>query len=153
MAYKYNVTISGTITDNDSISAQKSLEQALNNLDSPFVLKTINLDQVFLGNQPVEVEFSAKSNEQIIKKFQLEVQEYMDSKAQELNYDSIFTAITYENDSNSKFASEAKAFKAWRSNVWTTCYAILDECLSGTREVPTKEELISLLPELVISYE
>lgn len=153
MAFKYNVVISGTITDNDSISAQKSLEQALKNIDSPFVLKTINLDQVFFDNQPVEVEFSAKSNEQIIKKFQQEIQNYMDLKAQELNYDSIFTAITYENDSNSKFANEAKAFKQWRSNVWTTCYAILDECLAGTREVPTKEELIALLPELVINYD
>lgn len=81
------------------------------------------------------------------------IQDYMDSKAQELNYDSVFTAITYENDSNKKFAQEAKAFKAWRSQIWTTCYAVLDEVLAGTRTIPTKEELLALMPKLVIDYE
>ena len=52
-----------------------------------------------------------------------------------------------------KFAKEAEAFKAWRSQVWTICYAVLDDVLAGNRTMPTKEELIAELPELVIVYD
>lgn len=154
MAYKYNVIISGIITDESSIQAQRTLEEAFKQLEVPFTLKTVNLEQQFdWENKPIEVELAPQTNEQIIKSFTKMIQSYMDSKAQELNYDSVFTAITYENDSNKKFAQEAKAFKAWRSQIWTTCYAVLDEVLAGTRSIPTKEELLALMPELVIDYE
>lgn len=154
MAYKYNVIISGIITDENSIQAQRTLEEAFKQLEVPFTLKTVNLEQQFnWENKPIEVELAPQTNEQIIKSFTKMIQDYMDSKAQELNYDSVFTAITYENDSNKKFAQEAKAFKAWRSQIWTTCYAVLDEVLAGTRTIPTKEELLALMPELVIDYE
>lgn len=154
MAYKYNVIISGIITDESSIQAQRTLEEAFKQLEVPFTLKTVNLEQQFdWENKPIEVELAPQTNEQIIKSFTKIIQTYMDSKAQELNYDSVFTAITYENDSNNKFAQEAKAFKAWRSQIWTTCYAVLDEVLAGTRSIPTKEELLALMPELVIDYE
>ena len=134
MAYKYNVIIQGIIVDDDSLSAQKNIEAQLKSMDVPFTVKSVNLEQIFgYDDKPVEVETAPK--------------------AQELNYDSIFTAITYENDTNVKFAKEAEAFKAWRSQVWTICYAVLDEVLAGTRSTPTKEELLALLPELVINYE
>ncbi len=154
MAYKYNVIIQGIIVDEDSLSAQKNIEAQLKAMNVPFTVKSVNLEQVFgYDDKPVEVETAPKTQEQIIKSFVTVVQDFMDSKAQELNYDSIFTAITYENDTNIKFAKEAEAFKAWRSKVWTTCYAVLDEVLAGTRAIPTKEELFALLPELVINYE
>ena len=154
MAYKYNVIIQGIIVDDDSLSAQKNIEAQLKAMDVPFTVKSVNLEQVFgYDDKPVEVEMAPKTQEQIIESFVRVVQDFMDSKAQELNYDSIFTAITYENDTNVKFAKEAEAFKAWRSKVWTTCYAVLDEVLAGSRNTPTKEELLALLPELVINYE
>lgn len=154
MAYKYNVIIQGIIVDEDSLSAQKNIEAQLKAMNVPFTVKSVNLEQVFgYDDKPVEVELAPQTQEQIVKGFVEAVQSFMDSKAQELNYDSIFTAITYENDTNVKFAKEAEAFKAWRSQVWTICYAVLDEVLAGTRNTPTKEELLALLPELVINYE
>lgn len=154
MAYKYNVIIQGIIVDEDSLSAQKNIEAQLKAMNVPFTVKSVNLEQVFgYDDKPVEVETAPKTQEQIIKSFVTVVQDFMDSKAQELNYDSIFTAITYENDTNIKFAKEAEAFKAWRSKVWTICYAVLDDVLVGNRTMPTKEELIAELPELVIVYD
>lgn len=154
MAYKYNVIIQGIIVDDDSLSAQKNIEAQLKSMNVPFTVKSVNLEQIFgYDDKPVEVETAPKTQEQIIKGFVTAVQDFMDSKAQELNYDSIFTAITYKNDTNVKFAKEAEAFKAWRSQVWTICYAVLDEVLAGSRTMPTKEELISELPELVIVYD
>lgn len=154
MAYKYNVIIQGIIVDEDSLSAQKNIEAQLKAMNVPFTVKSVNLEQVFgYDDKPVEVELAPQTQEQIVKGFVEAVQNFMDSKAQELNYDSIFTAITYENDTNVKFAKEAEAFKVWRSQVWTICYAVLDDVLAGNRTIPTKEELIAELPELVIVYD
>jgi hypothetical protein len=154
MAYKYNVIIQGIIVDEDSLSAQKNIEAQLKAMNVPFTVKSVNLEQVFgYDDKPVEVELAPQTQEQIVKGFVEAVQNFMDSKAQELNYDSIFTAITYENDTNVKFAKEAEAFKAWRSQVWTICYVVLDDVLAGNRTMPTKEELIAELPELVIVYD
>ena len=139
MVYKYNVIIQGIIVDENSLSAQKNIEAQLKAMNVPFTVKSVNLEQVFgYDDKPVEVELAPQTQEQIVK---------------ELNYDSIFTAITYENDTNVKFAKEAEAFKAWRSQVWTICYAVLDDVLAGNRTMPTKEELIAELPELVIVYD
>lgn len=154
MAYKYNVIIQGIIVDENSLSAQKNIEAQLKAMNVPFTVKSVNLEQVFgYDDKPVEVELAPQTQEQIVKSFVEAVQNFMDSKAQELNYDSIFTAITYENDTNVKFAKEAEAFKTWRSQVWTICYAVLDDVLAGNRTMPTKEELIAELPELVIVYD
>ena len=78
------------------------------------------------------------------------VQNYMDSKVKERNYDSVHTCIgTYIDSPVKKFADEAKAVKDWVSYVWEKCYAIIDEVKAGERELPTEETLIEELPELV----
>lgn len=82
------------------------------------------------------------------------VQQHMDAAAQALRYDSITTAITYaEEPAVPKFQAEGRAFRAWRSQVWAVCYAILAEVEAGQRAVPTDEELIAALPELEINYD
>ena len=79
------------------------------------------------------------------------VQDYMDSVAQSKGYDNIFTAVTYaEEPTIPKFQAEGQAFRQWRSQVWDYCYAQLDKVLKGERTVPTAEELIAELPELVL---
>lgn len=78
------------------------------------------------------------------------VQEYMDEQAQAMRYDSIQTAVTYaEEPGVPKFQVEGIAFRAWRSLVWETCYQILAEVTAGTRQIPSDEELVALLPTLV----
>lgn len=77
------------------------------------------------------------------------VQEHMDAAARALRYDDIKTAVTYAEESAvPKFQAEGQALREWRSLVWATCYAILDEVNAGKRDVPTDEELISELPSL-----
>lgn len=78
------------------------------------------------------------------------VQNYMDSKVKERNYDSVHTCIgTYIDSPIKRFADEAKAVKDWVSYVWEKCYVIIDEVKAGERELPTEETLIEELPELV----
>ena len=74
------------------------------------------------------------------------VQEHLDSKAQERNYDNIHTACTYINSSDSVFASEAYALLLWRDKVWRECYYILDDVKAGRRPIPSVSELLAELP-------
>ena len=45
-----------------------------------------------------------------------------------------------------------RAFRQWRSAVWAKGYEILDLVKAGEMEIPSQEELISLLPTLEIVY-
>ena len=74
------------------------------------------------------------------------VQQLLDSKAKERNYDNILSLCTYATSVNPTFSAEGQAGVEWRDAVWAKCYQVLDEVNSGTREVPTKEELLSELP-------
>lgn len=79
------------------------------------------------------------------------VQNYMDDAARAYRYDDIKTAVTYADEpAVPKFQAEGQAFRAWRSLVWAKCYEILDEVNDGKRPIPTDDELIGELPELVI---
>ena len=87
-------------------------------------------------------------------KFESAVQRYMDAKAAERGYGDekippLASAVTYADEpAVPKFQNEGKAFRAWRSLVWEKCYAIMDEVIAGTREIPTEEQLIAELPAL-----
>lgn len=79
------------------------------------------------------------------------VQRHMDEAAQALRYDDIATAVTYADEpSIPKFQAEGQAFRAWRSLVWAKCYEILADVQDGKRDIPTDEDLISELPELIL---
>lgn len=76
------------------------------------------------------------------------VQGIMDTKAQGYGYDSVTTAVTYADEPTvPKFQSEGQAFRAWRSDVWATCYTYLAQIQAGTKAFPTAAELPSLLPK------
>ena len=45
-----------------------------------------------------------------------------------------------------------RAFRQWRSAVWAKGYEILALVKTGEMEIPSQEELISLLPTLEIVY-
>ena len=77
------------------------------------------------------------------------VQDYMDATVQARGYDSIATACTYATSTDETFAHEGQCCVHWRDKVWRYCYTTLDEVLAGERDIPTAEELISELPELV----
>lgn len=90
--------------------------------------------------------------EEIQKQLTDAVQHVLDSKAQELNYDNCLSVCSYIDTGVARFDAEGKAFRAWRSAVWENGYEILAEVREGKREIPTEEELLAELPELVIEY-
>lgn len=89
---------------------------------------------------------------EIQQEFSSAIQSYLDSKAQELNYDSCLSVCSYVDTGVARFDCEGAAFRQWRSAVWAKGYEILAQVQSGERGIPTTEELFSELPELVIEY-
>ena len=87
--------------------------------------------------------------EQTQKQLTNAVQRHLDTTAQERGYDGIMSLCTYATSHNPKFVAEGQAGVIWRDAVWAACYGLLDEVMSGQREIPTAEELIVLLPEIV----
>ena len=77
------------------------------------------------------------------------VQDYMDATVQDRGYDGIATACTYATSTDTTFAAEGTACVAWRDKLCRHCDDTLAEVLAGERDIPTTEELIAELPELV----
>lgn len=110
--------------------------------------KQITADE---NGHPILVDPPAPTPAQIQANKVAVVQKHMDDVARALNYDDIATACTYADEpAVTKFQTEGLAFRAWRSEVWATCYVILDEVNDGSRAIPTDEELLAELPELVL---
>ena len=88
------------------------------------------------------------------------IQRYLDETAYSYGYTGINEDIagacnsvcTYINSGVDKFDREGEAFRVWRSAVWNKGYEILDQVKSGKMEIPSKEELIEMLPKLEIIY-
>lgn len=110
------------------------------------------LEQGYDGGWYFKGEAPQKPAELIQQDFTTAIQSYLDTKAQELNYDSCLSVCSYVDTGVQKFDDEGKAFRAWRSAVWAKGYEILAQVQSGQREIPTTEELFAELPELVIEY-
>ncbi len=87
--------------------------------------------------------------EQIKQQLTWAVQRHLDVKAQERNYDNIVSACSYAAAVN-PFQEEGLAYLNWRSSVWAYCYTVMAEVEAQTRLVPTAEELIAELPQLVL---
>lgn len=80
------------------------------------------------------------------------IQSMLDKEAQKLGYDNCNSVCTYIDTGVQKFDDEGKAFRAWRSAVWAKGYEILDAVKAGEMAIPTEEELVEMLPKLVIAY-
>lgn len=93
-----------------------------------------------------EVEVEPGSDAPPVSAYVSAVQLTLDTAAAAKGYDNIFTAVSYVDDPNPLFDADGRAFKAWRSAVWTACIAILADVDAATRPAPTISELLAELP-------
>ena len=123
----------------------------VNSIDGNYYLEDFMPDEqgrmmLIVRQLPVHVETA----EEIQKRLTDSVQNWMDTKVQERNYDNVHTCVgTYLYSPIEKFRLEAEAVKDWVSYVWAKCYEILAQVEAGERDIPTLEEVIAELPTLV----
>ena len=78
----------------------------------------------------------------------VDVQNKLDLKSRERNYEGILSLCTYATSSNPKFKVEGQSGMEWRDQCWAYCYQALYDFANGLRNPPTIEELILELPEM-----
>lgn len=106
--------------------------------------KELTQDEIVRLHSPL------KTAEQIISDLTESVQRHIDSVARSQGYDNIYTACTYaEEPCVPAFQAQGKALREWRSLTWARCHEVFGEVGAGTRDIPTDEELIALLPAFI----
>ena len=122
----------------------------VNSIDGNYYLEDFMPDEqgrmmLIVRQLPPHVETA----EEIQKRLTDGVQNWMDSKVQERNYDNVHTCVgTYLYSPVEKFRLEAEAVRDWVSYVWAKCYEILAQVEAGERGIPTIDELLAELPKL-----
>lgn len=86
--------------------------------------------------------------EQIIAQYIAAVQKRLDDFAQTRNYDGILSAATYATSTVPKFKAEGQYCVEARDATWAKCYEVLAAVESGSRPMPTMDELLAELPVL-----
>ena len=95
----------------------------------------------------------------VIKQYEEAIQRYIDTVAQARGYDNGYTCASYFDDKNARYASDARIFKDWRSDVWVYVNELLNSYQSafdGQEEIPasaltgypTPETVIRQLPQI-----
>lgn len=96
----------------------------------------------------------------LLKNYEEAIDNLIDSKAKEYNYDNVYTMVSYKGDPNPKFDREARSMFLWRSQVWTTVNTLLQNFLSSlgengldTEEIPSIGNILAALPVFVLLEE
>lgn len=88
------------------------------------------------------------TQEQIVARYTHALERFYDSKAAERRYDSRLTCALRAGYAG-PFYEEGAAFAVWMDNCNVYAYQVMAEVQDGSRPMPSEEELISELPELV----
>lgn len=100
-------------------------------------------------NNVQQWELLPYSTEEIKQSYTDAIQNHMDAKAQEKNYDNIVSACSYAGYDN-PFRAEGEAYGMWRASCWKYAYEQLALILGGSIEIPTVEAFIQELPLLEV---
>ena len=86
---------------------------------------------------------------EMITEFGDAVQGHLDEECKPHSYDGILSLCTYAASTVPSFKAEGQAGVEWRDACWAYTYTQLALVQSGDRAVPTVDELLSELPDMV----
>lgn len=86
--------------------------------------------------------------DQVVAQYTHAIQQRLDDFARTRNYDGILSAATYASSTVPKFSAEGQCAVAARDATWAACYQILAAVESGSRPMPTLEQILAELPAL-----
>ena len=108
-------------------------------------------EYVFSGTNeenPLEVVKRTASLEELVKMYDFAVEELLNKEARKKGYADIRSAALRAAIPESPFYQEGKKYAIWMDEVYSACYKIQSDVFQGSREIPTIEELLSVLPKL-----
>lgn len=82
------------------------------------------------------------------KNIDTKVSALLNSTAQSRGYSDSQSIVGYVNSTNTQWQAEAKAFIAWRDEVWALTFAAIELFESETGELPSIDDFIASLPEI-----
>lgn len=114
------------------------------------LLEYINTNNIVLPVESTELSVyeGDLSDSELVSTIQESVQNILDSKAQELNYDNGFAIASYSNSTVEKFRNEARQFIQYRDLCWAKCYELLGKYESGEIPRPSVVQVLEQLPTL-----
>jgi len=106
---------------------------------------------IYAGNTPAEPPAPESIIDiEVVKKAMVDaVQFLLDETAKTRNYDNILSLCTYANSTIQKFKNEGQAGVNWRDACWATCYQIMYDVQTGQRQLPSVEQVLSELPQII----
>ena len=123
------------------------------NLLTERVVVTYNLTAGKVVDSWQVVPLTAGEQAEIVRQIRAElgqaVKAHLDAVVQLRDYDSIVSACTYATSARPDYQADGQACVNWRDAVWPYAYAVWDDVQAGNRSIPTAEELIAELPELI----
>ena len=140
----YDPAIHGDNIPADAIEITKEEHAAL--MEGQSQGKLIQADA---NGRPVLVNPPPPTPEQIIAQYTAGVQQHLDTFAHTRNYEGILSAATYATSTVSKFKVEGQYAVEARDATWAKCYEVLASVEAGSRPMPTLDEMLAELPELV----
>lgn len=95
---------------------------------------------------PTQLELEAVAIEAARVELTAGVQDYLDTLARSIGYDSILSLCTYATSTNVKFAAEGQAGVVLRDGCWEVGHQIVADVLGGERAIPTLQQVLDELP-------
>ena len=144
------VGASGNMVDNPADNTYQKYAQAAEwcNSNNATIQDKGEYYEVVAVPEPSEDE-----KREIVKRhLEAVVQAYLDKGAQALSYDSILAASSYIGCGVEKYETEAVAFTKWKAATWSEFYSVYAKIENKQIDIPTNEQLIEMLPKLVIEY-
>ena len=97
-----------------------------------------------------QAAWTATHNEAIRQMIVEAAQKKLDNFAKARGYDSIFTAATYFNSTDTGYAADGAYAVLVRDQMWKQLYAMLEEVQAGTRPAPAS--FAEIEPDLQITF-
>ena len=139
----YTREIHGDNIPDDAVGITTEEHQAL--LEGQSKGKIISADK---NGKPVLKDPPPPTPEQIIAQYDAAIAQRLDDFAKTLNYTNIMSAATYATSTVPKFKAEGQYALEARDATWAKFYEVLAAVESGSRPMPTLEELLAELPTL-----
>lgn len=108
---------------------------------------TVQIGDTWDGQVFVPQVVPEKPIDEVLREYQDALQNFLDKKAREKQYNSALSIATYVTSTNQQWKAEADAFIAWRDEVFVHALDVLSTVEQGGAR-PSIDDFIAGLPQL-----